>query len=64
MIFRTGSVLIVGHCDEYILNIIYNFLKKILIDECENIKVNIYNNSINEKKKKKKKKRKRQIIVW
>ena len=27
MIFRTGSVLIVGNCDENILNIIYNYLK-------------------------------------
>ena len=27
MIFRTGSVLIVGNCDKDILNIIYEFLK-------------------------------------
>ena len=30
MIFRTGSVLIVGRCDEYVLYCIYNFLKKML----------------------------------
>jgi hypothetical protein len=30
MIFRTGSVLIVGRCDEYVLHSIYNFLKKLL----------------------------------
>lgn len=39
MIFRTGSVLIVGHCDEYILNKIYIFLKEILIKECPKIKI-------------------------
>ena len=33
MIFRTGSVLIVGKCDENILYNIYNFIKNIL--ECE-----------------------------
>ena len=37
MIFRTGSVLIVGHCDEDVLNIIYEFLKKILEKEFTNI---------------------------
>jgi hypothetical protein len=62
MIFRTGSVLIVGHCDEFILNIIYMFLKDILIKEFNNIKVNVIKEI--KKKKKKKKKRKRQIIIW
>ena len=33
MIFRTGSVLIVGKCDENVLIVIYNFLKKILNNE-------------------------------
>ena len=62
MIFRTGSVLIVGHCDEQILTIIYKFLRKLLTDEFLNIEVN---GSILQKKKKKvKKKRKRQIIIW
>merc|ERR1711965_347171 len=37
MIFRTGSILIVGHCDENILNIIYNFLKNMLHKEYSNI---------------------------
>tara|TARA_Y100000780_G_C13692615_1_gene420170 strand:+ start:3606 stop:4688 length:1083 start_codon:yes stop_codon:yes gene_type:complete len=32
MIFRTGSALIVGNCDENILYIIYDFIKKILED--------------------------------
>ena len=62
MIFRTGSCLIVGHCDEGILDIIYNFLKNILINESMSIQVE--NAEIKEKKKKEKKKRKRQIIIW
>jgi hypothetical protein len=37
MIFRTGSVLIVGKCDESILLKIYDFLKNILKNEFRNI---------------------------
>ena len=37
MIFRTGSVLIVGKCDENVLMIIYDFLKIILNNEFKNI---------------------------
>lgn len=37
MIFRTGSVLIVGKCDEHVLNEVYLFIKKLLIDEYKNI---------------------------
>ena len=37
MIFRTGSVLIVGRCDENVLFIIYEFLKIILNNEYKNI---------------------------
>lgn len=37
MIFRTGSVLIVGRCDENVLMVIYEFLKIILINEYKNI---------------------------
>ena len=37
MVFRTGSVLIVGRCDENVLLIIYEFLKIILINEYKNI---------------------------
>ena len=62
MIFRTGSVLIVGHCNEQILSIIYKFLKNLLLKEFENIEVE--DCILKEKKKKIKKKRKRQIIVW
>ena len=37
MIFRTGSVLIVGMCDENVLHDIYQFLKVLLKTEFENI---------------------------
>jgi hypothetical protein len=37
MIFRTGSVLIVGKCDENVLMVIYEFLKIILNNEYTNI---------------------------
>jgi hypothetical protein len=37
MIFRTGSILIVGKCDESVLMIIYQFLTQILQDEYKNI---------------------------
>lgn len=39
MIFRTGSCLIVGNCSEKILMFIFDFIKKILKDEYENIAV-------------------------
>ena len=51
MIFRTGSVLIVGHCDESILHKVYEFLKNIFINEYKNISQNINSlKSIKEKK--------------
>ena len=46
MIFRTGSVLIVGHCDVDTLMIVYNYLKNILTKEY----LNIYQPGIFEKK--------------
>lgn len=62
MIFRTGSVLIVGRCDEEVLMIIYNFLKIILVTEYKNIcqkhvKVN------DDNKNKKKKVRRKNILI-
>jgi len=59
MIFRTGSVLIVGNCDENILHIIYNYLKKIIYDEYDKIFIKINND---EKKKSNKKVRKKTIL--
>lgn len=67
MIFRTGSVLIVGKCDEDILMVVYNFLKKILYDEYETICQKVVpNNSLSNSlivKDKKKKIRKKIITV-
>ena len=60
MIFRTGSVLIVGNCDKSILNIIYCYLKKILYDEYT--EVCIENN--NTKKKKSVKKIRKKTILF
>ena len=59
MIFRTGSVLIVGNCNIMVLNIIYKFLKNILLDEYSNIAITINNT---EKKKSVKKIRKKSIL--
>jgi hypothetical protein len=61
MIFRTGSVLIVGKCDENVLMIIYEFLKTILTNEYKyiyqkNVKTADSNNNIKDKKKKIRKK--------
>ncbi len=61
MIFRTGSVLIVGKCDENVLMIIYDFLKIILNNEFKNINQKISAtemNSIVTKDKSKKVRRK------
>jgi hypothetical protein len=67
MIFRTGSVLIVGKCDEDILMTVYNFLKQILYDEYEEIFQKTNSNSILSNslvvKDKKKKIRKKIITV-
>ena len=41
MIFRTGSVLIVGNCNEDILLKVYAFIKNILENEFENVNSNI-----------------------
>ena len=59
MIFRTGSVLIVGNCDSGVLNIIYNWLKKILKDEYTNVSIK---NNLTKKKKSTKKVRKKTVL--
>jgi hypothetical protein len=60
MIFRTGSVLIVGKCDENILMIIYEFLKNLLVKEFITIsqKFHYDMNSVTDKNNEKIKKRK------
>lgn len=60
MVFRTGSVLIVGKCQESVLLIIYEFLKKILYTEFSSIGVHIIEES--ESKNKHKKIRKKTIM--
>ena len=59
MIFRTGSVLIVGNCNISTLHIIYEFLKKMLLIEYYNIAIETNNK---DKKKSKKKIRKKTIL--
>jgi hypothetical protein len=61
MIFRTGSVLIVGRCDEEVLMIIYEFLKIILVNEYKNI-YQKHDKIIDDKNKKKKVRRKNILI--
>jgi len=64
MIFRTGSVLIVGRCDENVLMIIYEFLKVILSNEYKNIcQKNIKVDTETPVKDKKKKLRKKNILI-
>ena len=64
MIFRTGSVLIVGRCDENVLFIIYDFLKIILNNEFKNIcQKNIKTDEASEYAKDKKKKVRRKNIT-
>ena len=50
MIFRTGSCLIVGNCSEKILKFIFEFIKKILIEEYQSISI-MTEESINKNKK-------------
>ena len=60
MIFRTGSILIVGNCDEDIIHIIYKYIVNILKKE-------LFNDTITKKidtKKKKKKKYRKRIIKF
>ena len=66
MIFRTGSVLIVGKCDENVLMIIYEYLKIILNNEFKNIcqkNINPSDNLFKLKDKNKKKKIRKKIII-
>ena len=65
MIFRTGSVLIVGRCDENVLLIIYEFLKIILTNEYKNIcqKIKPSDELIIAAKDKKKKQRRKNITI-
>jgi hypothetical protein len=63
MIFRTGSVLIVGMCEECVLVEIYNFLKQMLKTEFVNICQKIINKDSCLKSKKKKIRRKMILVT-
>lgn len=63
MIFRTGSVLIVGMCNENVLQEIYQFLKVILKTEFKYICQNIITSDNFKTKNKKKNLRKKLIVI-
>ena len=63
MIFRTGSILIVGMCDDNVLYVVYDFLKKILIDEYHKINQRVVQKDIVDKTKDKKIRKKNILIV-
>lgn len=63
MIFRTGSVLIVGKCTEDMLNNIYAFLKELLEKEYKNVGGKLLSDEDNKKTTKTKKIRKKTIII-
>jgi hypothetical protein len=63
MIFRTGSVLIVGKCDENILEEIYHYLKALLKAEFKHICQKLITPDIMNLKDKKKKLRKKTINI-
>ena len=56
MIFRTGSCLIVGNCNERVLKFIYEFIKDVLHNEYHNINVANDENVVKNKKPKLRKK--------
>ena len=60
MIFRTGSVLIVGKCDDDILRIVYEFVKNLLEQEYNNVGDSLITEV---KQENPKKNRKRTIII-
>ena len=63
MIFRTGSILIVGMCNEAVLYTIYDFLKNLLKNEYFKINQKNINNENRSIKDKKKKIRRKNILI-
>ena len=63
MIFRTGSILIVGKCNEEVLNIVYNFIKKLLHDEYSEISIKNIDTNTKQIKETKQVKLKKKIIL-
>ena len=62
MIFRTGSILIVGKCDDIMLMTVYNYIKEILYNEYDAIVVK-NNDPVVSKEKKSLKKKKKIIYI-
>ena len=60
MIFRTGSCLIVGNCNEKVLNHVYEFIKNMLQNEY--FIIHVPNDTITTKVKKSKIRKKTMII--
>ena len=63
MIFRTGSILIVGKCSEDVLRIVYEYVKTILISEYKEIMTKIIDKSLQKEQKHVCKTRKRIIYI-
>ena len=63
MIFRTGSILIVGKCNDEILYNVYNYIKNILTSEYYNIVSRNYSDSKNIKSSKLKKVKRKIIYI-
>ena len=63
MIFRTGSILIVGKCGEDVLKIVYEYVKNILISEYKEIMTKIIDNSTEKEQKQLTKTRKKIIYI-
>ena len=63
MIFRTGSILIVGMCDENVLEQVYVFIKDLLVTEFQQVYQSLVTDENVKPKNKKKNVRKRYIIV-
>jgi hypothetical protein len=63
MIFRTGSILIVGMCEEHVLYTIYDYLKNLLFNEFAKINQKIITPENTVIKDKKKKIRRKSILV-
>lgn len=59
MIFRTGSVLVVGMCEEPVIHIVYNFLTELFKTEYSEIKIE----NVDQKPKKTKKKKVRKKVI-
>ena len=63
MIFRTGSILIVGKCGEDVLKIVYEYIKNILFSEFHEIMTRIIDKSVEKQEKQITKTRKRIIYI-